>query len=54
MSSTSLAQVAGIQAQIDAINNKTYGTISPWVTNNIDQIGKMLISDPNGKISYLR
>lgn len=51
MLSTSLAHVDGIQAQIDAINNKTYGAISPWVTNDFDQIGKILTSDPNGKIS---
>lgn len=51
MSSTSLAHVAGIQAQIDAINNKKYGAISTWVTNDVDQTGKIRISDPKGKIS---
>lgn len=49
--STSLTFVEGIQAQIDAINNKGYGAISPWATTNSDQIGKILMSDPNGKIS---
>lgn len=30
---------------------KAYGAISPCVTNDFDQIGRILISDPNGKIS---
>lgn len=35
VSTTSLALVAVIQPQLDAINNKTYGAISPWVSNDV-------------------
>lgn len=48
VSSTRVACVVGIQAQLDAINNNTYGAISPWATNDFDKIGKILSSDPNG------
>lgn len=51
VSSSSLTYVEGIQAQIYDISNKNYGAISPWVTTGFDQVGKILISETNGKVS---
>lgn len=51
VSSTSLADVSGIHVQTDAIHNKNYGAIRPWMTGNVDKVGQILISDTHCNIS---